>query len=89
MSKRKTIGVIIICDHCGDTYENTNGFVSYNGDEDGSMIWMDAENSGWVEINGNHFCPDCYTIDDNGNYRIKDGRVYDWDTHVLLEGGPQ
>lgn len=85
--KAKTCGITIVCDYCGETFVNHDGFVSYNGDEDGSQIWMDAENNGWVEINGQHFCPECYTIDENHNYRLKDGRVYDWDTYELLKGG--
>lgn len=87
MSKIKTIGTKLVCDVCGETYATTEGFVSYNGDEDGSQIMEDAERNDWVEIQGQHFCPNCYKIDKNNNYRIKDGRVYDWDTHELLEGG--
>lgn len=87
MSKIQTIGAKIVCDVCGETYETTEGFVSYTDDKDGSQIRMDAENSGWVEIQEQDFCPHCYKIDKDHNYHIKDGRVYDWDTHVLLEGG--
>ena len=89
MSKFKTIGVKLICDVCGEDYRTTEGFVSYNGDEDGSQIRMEAENNGWVEIQGQDFCPECCKIGKDHNYHIKDGRVYDWDTEKLMEGCKQ
>ena len=63
MSKIRTIGIKIVCNHCGEDYRTTEGFVSYNGDENGSQILMDAETNDWIEIGSEHFCPDCYTIE--------------------------
>lgn len=89
MSKMQTIGIKIVCNHCGEDYRTTEGFVSYNGDEDGCQILMDAETHDWIEIGKEHFCPDCYTIDKDGNYQIKDGRVFDGENYELLKGGKQ
>ncbi|MBR6931126.1 MAG: hypothetical protein IKH61_13010 [Bacteroidales bacterium] len=86
MSKIQTIGTKIVCDVCGKTYETIEGFVSYNNDIDGSMIRLNADASGWIEINENDFCPNCYKFDHNDNVRIKDGRVYDGENYELIEG---
>ena len=50
----------IICDRCGKSLT-----------EESEMRYLDkdialkfAEQSGWIEINGKNYCPDCYELDE-------------------------
>lgn len=60
MIKKETM-LTYICDGCGERFSNADGCVGYV-DYD---IWEEAESSGWLEINGKHYCPDCYEYDEN------------------------
>lgn len=60
MKKQETM-TTYICDRCGTRFSNENGNVGYI-DED---IWEEAETDGWLEIDGKHYCPDCYEHDDD------------------------
>ncbi len=57
-----------LCDRCGERFHDENGFIGYI-DYD---IWDSAESSEWVEIDGKHYCPDCYELDEETDeYRPK------------------
>lgn len=77
----------IVCDCCGEVFHDGNDFSYYVGDEDGEMIRFSALNSGWLCIGDRDYCPECHHLDDNDHHVCKDGRVYDYDTEELLEGG--
>lgn len=66
----------LVCDCCGETFENLNGYTCFTEDPDGSLIWEDACDSGWQHIGDKHFCENCWDIDDDDNYVIKDGRKF-------------
>ena len=72
----------IVCDHCGELYENGNGYTCWVGDEDGSQIEEDAVCDEWFRTkDGKHYCPKCYKgTDDEGHVHTADGKVYDWYT---------
>ena len=70
----------IVCDVCGRTYENYNGWTCIVGDEDGSEMMSDAIDDDWMELGGKLYCPDCYDINENDDVITKDGRIFDFET---------
>lgn len=75
----------IVCDCCGDTFHNGNDFVCFVDDFDGSMIRIEAESSGWISIDDKHYCPDCFTIDDENRIVTKNGHKFDYDTREEIK----
>lgn len=55
MRKQETM-TTYICDGCGERFRDENGCVGYI-DYD---IWEQAESDDWLEIDGKHYCPNCY-----------------------------
>lgn len=60
----------VTCDNCGKTYECVNT---------GFSLWVDVcsanegiQEADWYTDGDKHYCPDCYTVDDNDNLIIKD-----------------
>lgn len=51
-----------ICDGCGRQFEDDGGNIIAWGDSADIEFLM--QESGWQEINGKHYCPDCYEFDD-------------------------
>ena len=50
----------IICDRCGKSLIDESE--TCYPDKDSAL--MVAEQSEWMDINGNHYCPDCYELDE-------------------------
>jgi hypothetical protein len=53
------------CDRCGEVYEDGEGHTHWP-DEDSAVefaIGFDEE-SEWIEEDGKHYCPECYTVDE-------------------------
>ena len=50
----------VICDRCGKSLINESE--TCYPDKDSAL--MVAEQSEWVDINGRHYCPDCYELDE-------------------------
>lgn len=50
------------CDHCGKT------LVTDGVQTEKSSLYDAAEEAEWREINGRHYCPECYEVDDNDDY---------------------
>lgn len=48
------------CDRCREIYE-AGDYAYYS--EKNSVI-EDATDNDWIEQNGKHYCPDCYTLDE-------------------------
>ena len=62
----------IICDRCGKSLIEESEMCY--PDKDSAL--MVAEQSGWMDINGNHYCPDCYELSDiTDRYVPKKGGV--------------
>ena len=58
--------VIITCDNCEAPYEDCSGF----------SIWpdkssVDPKDDDWYVDEDKHYCPSCYTIDENDNLILK------------------
>ena len=53
------------CDRCGNL---ANEELWRN---DVAFAKEDADESGFIEVDGKHYCPDCYTIDDEDNIVVK------------------
>lgn len=75
----------IVCDCCGETFENANGNVCYADDPDGSLIESDVPDSDWIIVGDKHYCPDCYEYDDDDNIVTKDGHIIDGSTGDVIE----
>lgn len=84
--KKEEKSFSIVCDCCGEKFHDGNDFCSYCNDTDGSMIESEAESNGWLTIGDKHYCPDCYSHDDNDNIATNDGHVFDGDTLQELQG---
>lgn len=84
--KKEVKAVVIVCDCCGEMYGDDDGFAFYLGDEDGSQVWNDADNAEWLEFGDRHYCPDCYSFDENDENIVitKDGHKYDLETDEEL-----
>lgn len=51
-----------VCDGCGKSYiDEFNGFVAWS---DKSYAADAACENDWANIDGKHYCPDCYEIDE-------------------------
>ena len=72
------------CDCCGGIFCDSDGYVCFDGDVDGSVIRNEADSSGWMEIGDKHYCPNCYEINDNDEIVTKDGHKYDYDTREKI-----
>ena len=77
---KETKGYILICDCCEEQYETTEGYSSYCRDDDGSIIMNDADSVGWIEIQGKHYCPNCWKYKGDNTIITKDGHKFDAET---------
>lgn len=59
-----------VCDGCGKAYvDDFNGFVAWS---DKITAREAAIEDGWQEIDGKHYCPDCYEYDEElDDYIVK------------------
>ena len=61
------------CDNCGTEYYNDHhGWAAMN---DRNGIWELMDNDDWIEDDGKHYCPDCFTHDDEDNLIINTERT--------------
>lgn len=59
----------ISCDNCNEDYiESHNGWSAMN---DQSSIQELADNDGWHTDDEKHYCPNCFTINDEDNLILK------------------
>lgn len=79
--KKKVETIIIVCDNCGEHFVNGDGFTCYTDDPDGGNMLSEATSSGWLDIDGRQYCPDCWHYDDDDNIVCSDGRKYNGNTH--------
>lgn len=56
----------IECDCCGTLLQD-----EWNTEEE---VLINAQNADWIEIEGKHYCPDCYSRDDKGRLVIDKSR---------------
>lgn len=60
---------MLYCDKCGVPYTNIEGRVAYISDK---YLLEDAEFDGWADIDGKHYCPDCYHKNEHGENVVDD-----------------
>lgn len=56
----------VLCDGCGTCAQEDSDYYAWADEE---QAWIEADCSEWREIDSNHYCPDCYVVDDDD--RIK------------------
>lgn len=58
----------IVCDRCGEVFGGTDTCSSLFRDKNTDI----SDYSDWEEIDGKHYCPDCYEVEIiNGMYNVK------------------
>lgn len=58
----------IVCDRCGEVFGGTDTCSSLFRDKNTDI----SDYSDWEEIDGKHYCPDCYGVEIiNGMYNVK------------------
>lgn len=57
------------CDNCKEIFQDEHSGFSIFVDE--SSAWEYADNDGWYEDKGKHYCPSCHDFDDDDNLIIK------------------
>lgn len=75
----------IRCDACKERFRTADGFTCFTDDENGDYIREEAESSEWITIGDKHYCPDCYKVDENDHIVTKDGHIYDYETHEMIQ----
>lgn len=55
------------CDRCYEIYENGDGCTVSSDKHD---MEEEACENDWQEVDGRHYCPDCYTRDENDEDKI-------------------
>lgn len=66
MSYMTAIFYAVKCDRCGEYYV---GEYEYYNDKNDALDAAEAE--GWAEINGKHYCPNCFEEKDDENVPLK------------------
>ena len=79
--KQKVETFKIVCDCCGQVFQDGDDFVCFIDDQDGTLIEGEALESEWHKTaNGKHYCSDCWQWDNDDNIATMDGHVYDSET---------
>lgn len=55
----------LICDNCGADSNADSEFRAWSDKSSARDMAMDSD---WIEDEGKHYCPACYSIDDEDNY---------------------
>ena len=57
----------VVCDNCG---KDVNKDAEYSAWNDKNYAGEVAMESDWIKENDKHYCPDCFTYDDDDNLLI-------------------
>jgi hypothetical protein len=58
----------VVCNNCNEAYyDEHNGFIAWS---DESLANENAMNAEWYKENDKHYCPKCFSIDDDDNLII-------------------
>lgn len=62
-----------ICDNCGIDSLEEDDISGWN-----DIIWLESglEESGWYVGDGKHYCPDCFSRNENGELVLKTPHVF-------------
>ena len=58
----------VLCDNCGKDVNKDAEYSAWNEKTFAEDIAMEED---WIKENDNHYCPDCFTYDDDDNLLIK------------------
>lgn len=73
MSFEKVECFALECDNCKEIYQQSHSDYSIWIIE--SDAWDNAQDDDWVKNEEKHYCPDCYTYDDNDKLFIRHERT--------------
>lgn len=59
----------VVCDNCGDDINKDADYCAWN---DKQFTQEMADEAGWIKEDDKHYCPDCFSYDDDDNLVIKD-----------------
>jgi hypothetical protein len=65
---------ILVCDNCNTEYPNVQYFDNHEySDVQNYIDYTEqiAEEEGWIKINKEHYCSECYTLDEYDDVQIK------------------
>jgi hypothetical protein len=79
---KNTESIKISCDVCKEDFESKNRVVIFETKYD-----IDISQEGWYDVTPNHYCPNCYTIKENGELVIIENPIKNPDNfnEVLYE----
>ena len=59
----------IVCDNCKECFcDDSTGFAFYSTKE---FVLDQAKEGDWEVVNEKHYCPDCWSHDDDGNVMLQ------------------
>lgn len=58
----------VVCDGCGKDANEGTEFAGWNNKSYTEDVAIDAD---WIKQDEKHYCPDCYTYDDEDNLVVK------------------
>lgn len=70
----------LYCDNCGEVYSTWDWKIDYFNKE---YLIEDAKEDSWIEINGKHYCPKCYHLNEKGEFSINENSEAASTTHRL------
>ena len=58
----------VVCDNCAKDVNKDAEYSAWNDKRYAEEVAMEAD---WIKENDKHYCPDCFTHDDDDNLLIK------------------
>lgn len=75
----------VVCDRCGVDVNEGEEVGAWDNDE---FAWECAQENGWIEIGGGHYCEDCVEWDHSGEkLTVKPSKGMAIDTYLLQRAG--
>ena len=62
----------IQCDGCQREFEDSEGYLVYNREEEAESEAIDCD---WIKVRGKHYCEKCYHYGDNNELILADGVI--------------
>ncbi len=68
MAVEKVEMFTVVCDNCGEDIGASSEYSCWN---DSSYAEENAMESDWIKHDGKHYCPECYSYNDNDELILK------------------
>ena len=62
----------IQCDACKKVFEDSEGYLVYDREEDVESVAVDC---GWIKVREKHYCEKCHHYGDNNELILADGVI--------------